>query len=260
MMKRKVSAIWVLILVVITVVACAFATVTYIRCDRHMSTPKAKEIGKFRFLNAESDSAGVSFEVVNVREVGSDCVLDLRWVNRSGKTIEYGASYELFRRADGKWVKIEPEPELIFPSIGYSINRGFTAELSYTIPAQYKLSPNERYRFQATFQFQCGSELSGEMINSLEFEAVGEVDSKTDVPSLCIKIKADAEIEKDAFLAALCGCDWTVPASDGNYSFSLKNGEYVCRITAEWQNGNRAEYGFVGRGCRPPDKSSVLFV
>ena len=54
------------------------------------------------------------------------------------------------------------------------------------------------------------------MINSLEFEVKGEVDSKTDVPSLCIKIKADAEIENDGFLAALCGCDWTVPISDGS--------------------------------------------
>ena len=105
------------------------------------------------------------------------CVLDLRWVNRSGKTIEYGASYELFRREKGKWVKIEPEPVLIFPSIGYSINSGFTAELSYTIPSQYKLSPDERYRFQAAFQFRRGSELSGKMINSLEFEVKGEVDS-----------------------------------------------------------------------------------
>lgn len=250
--------------------------------------------------------------MINVREVGSDVVLDLRWVNRSGKPIQYGASYELFRRKDGKWEKIEAEPELMFPSIAYSINSGFTADLSYRIPAQYKLSPNERYRFRATFRFQRGSELSEKMINSLEFEVKGEVDSKTDVPSLCIKIKADAEIENDGFLAALCGCDWTVPISDGsgqmintnacgpeigaeinlpevsislpaeatlqfdtqpdtvtvkclkkgssvedicnidrsdgNYTFSLKTGEYVYRITAEWQNGNRAEYGFAGRG------------
>lgn len=177
MLKRKVSAILVLILAVITVVACAFAAVSCIRRNRQMSAPKAKEIGKFRFLNDKSDAEGVSFEIINAREVGSDCVLDLRWVNRSGKTIEYGASYELFRRENGKWVKIEPEPELIFPSIGYSINSGFTAELSYTIPSQYKLSPDERYRFQATFRFQRGSELSEKMINSLEFEAEGEIDS-----------------------------------------------------------------------------------
>lgn len=311
MLKRKVSAIWILILAVITAAACIFATVIYIRYGRQ-APGKARELGQFRFLKAESDSAGVSFEVINVREVGSDAVLDLRWVNRSGKPIQYGASYELFRRKDGKWEKIEAEPELTFPSIAYSINSGFTADLSYRIPAQYKLSPNGRYRFQATFRFQRGSELSEKMINSLEFEVKGEVDSKTDVPSLCIKIKADAEIENDGFLAALCGCDWTVPISDGsgqmintnacgpeigaeinlpevsislpaeatlqfdtqpdtvtvkclkkgssvkdicnidrsdgNYTFSLKTGEYVYRITAEWQNGNRAEYGFAGRG------------
>lgn len=311
MLKRKVSAIWILILAVITAAACIFATVIYIRYGRQ-APDKAREFGQFRFLKAESDSAGVSFEVINVREVGSDVVLDLRWVNRSGKPIQYGASYELFRRKDGKWEKIEAEPEFMFPSIAYSINSGFTADLSYRIPAQYKLSPNERYRFQATFRFQRGSELSEKMINSLEFEVKGEVDSKTDVPSLCIKIKADAEIENDGFLAALCGCDWTVPISDGsgqmintnacgpeigaeinlpevsislpaeatlqfdtqpdtvtvkclkkgssvedicnidrsdgNYTFSLKTGEYVYRITAEWQNGNRAEYGFAGRG------------
>ena len=176
MLKRKVSAIWILILAVITAAACIFATVIYIRYGRQ-APDKAREFGQFRFLKAESDSAGVSFEVINVREVGSDVVLDLRWVNRSGKPIQYGASYELFRRKDGKWEKIEAEPELMFPSIAYSINSGFTADLSYRIPAQYKLSPNERYRFQATFRFQRGSELSEKMINSLEFEAEGEIDS-----------------------------------------------------------------------------------
>ena len=39
-----------------------------------------------------------------------------------------------------------------------------------------------------------------------------------------------------------------IDRSDGKYSFSLKNGEHVYRITAEWQNGNRAEYGFAGWG------------
>ena len=170
MLKRKVSVIWVLIPAVITVFACAFAAITYIRCDRHMSTPKAKEIGSFRFLNAESDAEGVSFEVINAREVGSNCVLDLRWVNRSGKPIEYGASYELFRRADGKWVKIEPEP--IFPSIGYIINSGFTAELSYTIPPHVDMISGERYRLQTEFRFQYGDEYSEPLKNRLEFEVM----------------------------------------------------------------------------------------
>ena len=39
MLKRKAVAKWVLILAVITVLACAFAAVTYyIRCDRHTPT------------------------------------------------------------------------------------------------------------------------------------------------------------------------------------------------------------------------------
>ena len=71
MLKRKVSAIWVLIFAVITAAACIFATVIYIRYGRQ-ATSKARELGQFRFLKAESDSAGVSFEVINVREVGPE--------------------------------------------------------------------------------------------------------------------------------------------------------------------------------------------
>ena len=419
MLKRKVSAIWVLILAVITAFACAFAAVTYIRCNRHMSTPKAKEIGNFRFLNAESDAEGVSFEIINAREVGSDVVLDLRWVNRSGKPIEYGEAYELYRLKGGKWEKIETE--LNFTAIAYCINSGAVGRISYTIPTYVDMISGERYRLQTKFRFQYGDEHSEPLKNRLEFEVVkateyimkeaytyrseqdsatlyldpenktfsfslsllssywphgrytetdgyivcktddetentytfrrendtlvfesgrssqvpmyrygqtdktadscvpdgavfrqGLFDSEADVPSLRIKLKADTEIENDEFLAALCSCDWTVPTSDGSgqmintnvcgpgigaeinlpeadislpseaalqfdtqpdtvtvkclkkgnsiedicnidssdgkYSFGMKNGEYVYRITAEWQNGNRAEYGFVGRG------------
>ena len=97
MLKRKVSAIWILILAVITAAACIFATVIYIRYGRQAPS-KARELGQFRFLKAESDSAGVSFKVINVREVGSDVVLDLRWVNNSGNPIAYGEAYELYLR------------------------------------------------------------------------------------------------------------------------------------------------------------------
>ena len=106
MLKRKVSAIWILILAVITAAACIFATVIYIRYGRQAPS-KARELGQFRFLKAESDSAGVSFEVINVREVGSDVVLDLRWVNNSGTPLAYGEAYELYRLKDGKWEKID---------------------------------------------------------------------------------------------------------------------------------------------------------
>lgn len=422
MLKRKVSAIVVLILAVITVVACAFAAVTADtgnRRNRQMSAPKTKEIGKFRFLNDKSDAEGVSFEVINVREVGSDVVLDLQWVNNSGNPIEFGKSYELYRLKEGNWKEIDTE--LFFPDVCYSINSGSVGGVSYTIPGHVDMTAGERFRLQTEFRFQYGDECSEPLKNLLEFEIVkaaeyipkesytyrsehdfatlcldpdnktfslvlsllssywphgrytetdgyivckaddetgntyifrrenetlvfeagrssqvpvyrygltdktadrcvpdgavfrqGLFSSKTDVPSLRIELKADTEIENDEFLAALCGCDWTVltsdgsgqmintnacgpgigaeinlpeanislPAevslqfdtqpdtvtvkclkkgssvedicnidrSDGNYSFGLKNGEYVYRITAEWQNGNRAEYGFVGRG------------
>ena len=415
MLKRKVSAILVLILAVITVVACASAADTCIRRNRQMPAPKAKEIGKFRFLNGKSDAEGVSFEVIGVREVGSDIVLDLLWVNNSGNPIEYGKAYELYRLKEENWKEIDTE--LFFSDICLSINSGSVGGVSYTIPGHVDMTAGERFRLQTEFRFQYGDECSEPLKNLLEFEIVKAAEyipkesytyrsehdfatlcldpdnktfslvlsllssywphgrytetdgyivckaddetgntyifrrenetlvfeagrssqvpvyrygltdktadrcvpdgavfrqdsfsSKTDVPSLCIKIKADAEIENDGFLAALCGCDWTVPISDGsgqmintnacgpgigaeinlpevsislpaeatlqfdtqpdtvmvkclkkgssiedicnidrsdgNYTFSLKTGEYVYRITAEWQNGDRAEYGF----------------
>ena len=416
MLKRKVSAIWVLILAAITVSACIFATVIYIRYGRQ-APDKAREIGQFRFLKAESDSAGVSFEVINVREVGSDVVLDLQWVNNSGNPIEFGKSYELYRLKEGNWKEIDTE--LFFPDICLSINSGSVGGVSYTIPGHVDMIAGERYRLQTEFRFQNGDEYLKPLKNRLEFEIVkateyvpngsyiyrsehdfavlyldpdnnafsislsaissylahgkyteksghiickaadntgntytfrrekdslvfvagrsseilqwsssdrkatervpdgavfrqGLFSSKTEVPALRIRLEADTETENDEFLAALCGCDWTVPISDGsgqminsnacgpeigaeinlpeanislpaevslqfdtqpdtvtvkclkkgssvedicnidrsdgNYSFGLKNGEYVYRITAEWQNGNRAEYGFVGRG------------
>ena len=426
MLKRKVSAIVVLILAVITVVACAFAAVTADtgnRRNRQMSAPKTKEIGKFRFLNDKSDAEGVSFEVIGVRELGSDVVLDLLWVNNSGNPIEYGKAYELYRLKEENWKEIDTE--LFFPDVCYSINSGSVGGVSYTIPGHVDMTAGERFRLQTEFRFQYGDECSEPLKNLLEFEIVkaaeyipkesytyrsehdfatlcldpdnktfslvlsllssywphgrytetdgyivckaddetgntytfrrenetlvfeagrssqvpvyrygltdktadrcvpdgavfrqGLFSSKTDVPFLWIKIKADTEIENDEFLAVLCGCDWTVPTSDGsgqmintnacgpgigeeinlpeanislpaeaslqfdtqpdavtvkclkkgnsiedicnidrsdgNYSFSLKNGEYVYRITAEWQNGNRAEYGFIGR-CSTTD-------
>ena len=422
MLKRKVSAIVVLILAVITVVACAFAAVTADtgnRRNRQMSAPKTKEIGKFRFLNDKSDAEGVSFEVIGVREVGSDVVLDLLWVNNSGNPIEYGKAYKLYRLKEENWKEIDTE--LFFPDVCYSINSGSVGEVSYTIPGHVDMTAGERYRLQTEFRFQNGDEYSEPLKNLLVFEIVKAAEyipkesytyrsehdfatlcldpdnktfslvlsllssywphgrytetdgyivckaddetgntytfrrenetlvfeagrssqvpvyrygltdktadrcvpdgavfrqdsfsSKTDVPSLLIRLEADTEIENDEILAALFGCDWTVPISDGsgqmintnacgpgigaeinlpevsislpaeatlqfdtqpdtvtvkclkkgssiedicnidrsdgNYTFSLKTGEYVYRITAEWQNGNRAEYGFAGWG------------
>ena len=418
MLKRKVSAILVLILAVITVVACASAADTCIRRNRQMPAPKAKEIGKFRFLNGKSDAEGVSFEVIGVREVGSDIVLDLLWVNNSGNPIEYGKAYKLYRLKEENWKEIDTE--LFFPDVCYSINSGSVGGVSYTIPGHVDMTAGERFRLQTEFRFQYGDEYCEPLKNLLEFEIVkaaeyimkeayiyrpehdlatlyldpdnntfslslsvlssywphgrytetnGYVICKTDdetgntytfrrgkgtlifaagrssdiplwkcertdkntdevvpdgavfrqeplsfgtdVPSLWIKLKADAEIENDEFPAALCSCDWTVSTSEAsgqmintnacgpgigaednlpevsvftsakallqfnmqpdnvtvkcleqggsvedicnidrsgeNFSFELKKGEYIYRVIAEYQNGNHAEYGFVGR-------------
>ena len=380
-----------------------------------MSAPKTKEIGKFRFLNDKSDAEGVSFEVIGVRELGSDVVLDLLWVNNSGNPIEYGKAYKLYRLKEENWKEIDTE--LFFPDVCYSINSGSVGEVSYTIPGHVDMTAGERFRLQTEFRFQYGDECSEPLKNLLVFKIVKAAEyipkesytyrsehdfatlcldpdnktfslvlsllssywphgrytetdgyivckaddetgntytfrrenetlvfeagrssqvpvyrygltdktadrcvpdgavfrqdsfsSKTDVPSLLIRLEADTEIENDEILAALFGCDWTVPISDGsgqmintnacgpgigaeinlpevsislpaeatlqfdtqpdtvtvkclkkgssiedicnidrsdgNYTFSLKTGEYVYRITAEWQNGDRAEYGF----------------
>lgn len=323
MLKRKVSAILVLILAVITVVACASAADTCIRRNRQMPAPKAKEIGKFRFLNGKSDAEGVSFEVIGVREVGSDVVLDLLWVNNSGNPIEYGKAYKLYRLKEENWKEIDTE--LFFPDVCYSINSGSVGGISYTIPGHVDMTAGERYRLQTEFRFQNGDEYSEPLKNLLVFEIVkaaeyipkesyayrsehgfatlcldpdnktfslmlsllssywphgrytetdgyivckaddetgntytfrrenetlvfeagrssqvpvyryGLTDKtadrcvpdgavfrqksfsfKTDVPSLLIRLEADTETENDEFLAALCGCDRTIPASDGS--------------------------------------------
>ena len=169
MLKRKVSAIWILILAVITAAACIFATVIYIRYGRQAPS-KARELGQFRFLKAESDSAGVSFEVINVREVGSNIVLDLRWVNNSGNPIAYGEAYELYRLKDGKWEKIDTK--LFFPDICYCINSGSVGRISYTIPGHIDMTEGERYRLQTEFRFQYGDEYFEPLKNRLEFEIV----------------------------------------------------------------------------------------
>lgn len=169
MLKRKVSAIWVLILAVITAAACIFATVIYIRYGRQAPN-KARELGQFRFLKAESDSAGVSFEVINVREVGSDVVLDLRWINNSGNPIAYGEAYELYRLKDGKWEKIDTK--LFFPDICYCINSGSVGRVSYTIPGHIDMTEGERYRLQTEFRFQYEDEYFEPLKNRLEFEIV----------------------------------------------------------------------------------------
>ena len=50
-------------------------------------------------------------------------------------------------------------------------------------------------------------------------------------------------LEQGGSVEDICNID----RSGENFSFELKKGEYIYRVIAEYQNGNHAEYGFVGR-------------
>ena len=63
MMKRKVSVIWVVVLAIIAIAACAFAAVTYYRCEKQPE-PQFPENELLRILDAGSDAEGVGFEVM----------------------------------------------------------------------------------------------------------------------------------------------------------------------------------------------------
>ena len=65
MMKRKVSAIWVIVLALIAIAACAFAAVTYYRCEKQPE-PQFPENELLRILDAGSDAEGVGFEVMRI--------------------------------------------------------------------------------------------------------------------------------------------------------------------------------------------------
>ena len=218
MLKRKVSAIWVLILAVITAAACIFATVIYIRYGRQAPN-KALELGQFRFLKAESDSAGVSFEAINVREVGSDVVLDLRWVNNSGNPIAYGEAYELYRLKDGTWEKIDTK--LDFPAICYCINSGSVGRISYTIPGHIDMTEGERYRLQTEFRFQYGDEYSEPLKNRLEFEMV----------------KAMEYVPKEAYTYRSEHDFATLYLDPDNHTFSLS----LSVLSSYWAHGRYTE-------------------
>lgn len=114
----------------------------YIRYGRQ-APDKAREIGQFRFLKAESDSAGVSIEVVNVREVGSEVVPDLQWVNNSGNSIGYSGAYELYRLKGGKREKIETG--LGFTDIAYCINSGSVGRIRLPTRCDERNNRNDLY-------------------------------------------------------------------------------------------------------------------
>ena len=218
MLRRKVSAIWVLIFAVITAAACIFATVIYIRYGKQ-APDKARELGQFRFLKAESDSAGVSFEVINVREVGSDVVLDLQWVNKSGNSIGYSGAYELYRLKDGNCEIIDTK--LFFPDIAYSINSDSVGRISYTIPGHVNMTSGERYRLQTEFRFQHGDEYSEPLKNRLEFEMV----------------KATEYVPKEAYTYRSENDFATLYLDPDNHTFSLS----LSVLSSYWPHGRYTE-------------------
>lgn len=80
-MKRKVSMIWVVVLALIAIAACAFAVVTYYRCGKQpeLQFPQNELL---RILDAGSDAEGVGFEVMRIGGGSVNLRLDLRWKKR----------------------------------------------------------------------------------------------------------------------------------------------------------------------------------
>lgn len=164
MIKRKVSVIWVVVLALIAIAACAFAAVTYYRCGKQPE-PQFPENELLRILDAGSDAEGVGFEVMRIGGGSENLRLDLRWKNDSGKTIAYGLAFELYQMKDGVWQKVTPARQVYYQAIQYSLPSGRDYELSYDLTAPYNLIAEERYRFQAEFQYENGTEYSEPMAN-----------------------------------------------------------------------------------------------
>ena len=169
MMKRKVSVIWVVFLALIAIAACAFAAVTYYRCEKQPE-PQFSENELLRILDAGSDAEGVGFEVMRIGGGSVNLRLDLRWKNDSGKTIAYGQAFELYQMKDGGWQKVTPARQVDYPAIQYSLPGGMDNELSYDLTAPYNLIAGERYRLQTEFRYEEGTEYSKPMANWVEFE------------------------------------------------------------------------------------------
>ena len=169
MMKRKVSVMWVVVLAIIAIAACAFAAVTYYRCEKQPE-PQFPENELLRILDAGSDAEGVGFEVMRIGGGSVNLRLDLRWKNDSGRTIAYGLAFELYQMKDGVWQKVTPERQVYYQAIQYNLPSGRDYELSYDLTAPYNLIAGERYRLQTEFRYEEGTEYSEPMANWVEFE------------------------------------------------------------------------------------------
>ena len=97
------------VLAIIAIAACAFAAVTYYRCEKQPE-PQFSENELLRILDAGSDAEGVGFEVVRIGGGSVNLRLDLRWKNDSGKTIAYYAEIQSTENFCGFPPGAAPEP------------------------------------------------------------------------------------------------------------------------------------------------------
>ena len=199
MMKRKVSVIWVVVLAIIAVAACAFAAVTYYRCGKQPE-PQFPENELLRILDAGSDAEGVGFEVMRIGGGSENLRLDLRWKNDSGKTIAYGLAFALYQMDDGAWQKVTPARQVYYTAIMYSIPSGRDHELSYDLTAPYNLIAGERYRLQTEFRYEEGTEYSKPMANWIELEVKMHLPYRMAQPSDQITVP---ELQVNAMSAAI---------------------------------------------------------
>ena len=88
----------------------------------------------------------------------------------------------------------------------------------YTFRRENETLPSEAGRSSQVPKYQYGltDKTADRYVPDGAMFRQGLFGSKTDVPSLQIKIKVDTESENNEFLAALCVCDRTVPTSDGS--------------------------------------------
>ena len=240
MMKRKVSVIWVVVLALIAIAACAFAAVTYYRCGKQPE-PQFPQNELLRILDAGSDAEGVGFEVMRIGGGSENLRLDLRWKNDSGKTIAYGQAFELYQMKDGVWQKVTPERQVDYPAIQYSLPSGMDNELSYDLTAPYSLIAGERYRLQTEFQYEEGVEYSEPMANWVEFEVKMNLPYKEaqpsdpiTIPELQVNAMSGAMGETDEITASPCAFYWQAPEpnEDGTMSSIIGCGPEIGEETS----------------------------
>lgn len=114
MMKRKVSAIWVVVLALIAIAACAFAAVTYYRCGKQPE-PQFPENELLRILDAGSDAEGVVFEVMRIGGGSVNLRLDLRWKTIPARRLPTGRRLSYIKRKTVYGKRSRPHGRLIIP-------------------------------------------------------------------------------------------------------------------------------------------------